>query len=550
MRTNEKEFDTLNLSKEYSERLQDIARDLKKTYADFLDVYGRDKDDYWWISPIVSRNTSWDKTYQNICELLLCIDVLNTRECRRVIVSTNSIKNILSSLYPDKKIICTKSSKRLRFLFDKVGGFLIELNSFIIDSIVKPITWKLYRRKKNYSTGDVLVIQPLLSNMIRSDGNIQERYLGTIDNYTNKIVDFYYQLTNNESISNKTLVKKCNKISNNSVIEQELFSFKDIIIYAKYKRYLKKIARDTYIFNGINISPIIKESLLCSAKMYEVAYSYSIARRFFESNHYKYVLLWYEGRPLDNAIALALNRASIESKDIGVIQYPLSDFTFCAMNTKGQIERNACPTTISVTGKSFIFQVKQIYNGRKAIILPYLRKRMRYIGRTDEQSTKILVALPYFKKECQVILEILDKFFEKTTDKIEIIIKMHPVFGEKDISIYTEKELSFIPKYVSGDICDCMKGVGIAISSNSSASMDIICAGIPLICVNLLGQIYDTWIPQDISKELYYSVYDIHDFEKAYYEIKYSDGWEREKKIDIQRYFVTPSVEMINDILK
>ena len=317
MRTNEKEFDTLNLSKEYSERLQDIARDLKKTYADFLDVYGRDKDDYWWISPIVSRNTSWDKTYQNICELLLCIDVLNTRECRRVIVSTNSIKNILSSLYPDKKIICTKSSKRLRFLFDKVGGFLIELNSFIIDSIVKPITWKLYRRKKNYSTGDVLVIQPLLSNMIRSDGNIQERYLGTIDNYTNKIVDFYYQLTNNESISNKTLVKKCNKISNNSVIEQELFSFKDIIIYAKYKRYLKKIARDTYIFNGINISPIIKESLLCSAKMYEVAYSYSIARRFFESNHYKYVLLWYEGRPLDNAIALALNRASIESKDIG-----------------------------------------------------------------------------------------------------------------------------------------------------------------------------------------------------------------------------------------
>lgn len=550
MRTNEKEFDTLNLSKEYSERLQDIARDLKKTYADFLDVYGRDKDDYWWISPIVSRNTSWDKTYQNICELLLCIDVLNTRECRRVIVSTNSIKNILSSLYPDKKIICTKSSKRLRFLFDKVGGFLIELNSFIIDSIVKPITWKLYRRKKNYSTGEVLVIQPLLSNMIRSDGNIQERYLGTIDNYTNKIVDFYYQLTNNESISNKTLVKKCNKISNNSVIEQELFSFKDIIIYAKYKRYLKKIARDTYIFNGINISPIIKESLLCSAKMYEVAYSYSIARRFFESNHYKYVLLWYEGRPLDNAIALALNCASIKSKFIGVIQYPLSDFTFCAMNTKGQIERNACPTTISVTGKSFIYQVKQIYNGRETIILPYLRKRMKYIGRTEEQIVKILVALPYLKKECQVILEILDKFIEKTTDQIEIVIKMHPVFEGKDVSIYTEKELNFTPKYVSGNIFDCMKGVSIAISSSSSASMDIICAGIPLICVNILGQIYDTWIPQDISKELYFSVYDIHDFEKAYNKIKYSDEWESDKKIDIQRYFVTPSVEMINDILK
>ena len=92
MRMNEKEFDTLKLTKEYSERLQDIARDFKNAYADFLDVYGRDKDDYWWISPIVSRNTSWDKTYQNICELLLCIDVLNTRECRRVIVSNNHIK--------------------------------------------------------------------------------------------------------------------------------------------------------------------------------------------------------------------------------------------------------------------------------------------------------------------------------------------------------------------------------------------------------------------------------------------------------------------------
>lgn len=547
---NEKEFDTLKLTKEYSERLQDIARDFKNAYADFLDVYGRDKEDYWWISPIVSRNTSWDKTYQNICELLLCIEVLNTRECRRVIVSNNQIKKILSSLYPNKKIICTKSSKGIHFLFDRVGAYFRELKAFITASIVKPIIWKLYRRRRYYSTGEVLVIQPLLSNMIRSDGSIQERYLGSINDYTNKNVDFYYQLTRNESISNKSLVEKCNKISNNSVIEEELFSIKDILVYAKYKRYLKKTARDTYIFNGINISPIIKESLLCSAKMYRVVYSYSIARRFFESNHYKYVLIWYEGRPTENAIALALNRASIESKDIGVIQYPISDFTFCAMNTKGQIERNACPTTISVTGESFIFQVKQIYNGRKAIILPYLRKRMRYIGRTDEQSTKILVVLPYFKKECQVILEILDKFSEKTTDKIEIIIKMHPVFGEKDISIYTEKELSFTPKYVSGDICDCMKGVSIAISSNSSASMDIICAGIPLICVNLLGQIYDTWIPQDISKELYFTVYDIHDFEKAYHRIKYSDEWEREKKIDIQRYFVTPSVDMINDILK
>ena len=127
---------------------------------------------------------------------------------------------------------------------------------------------------------------------------------------------------------------------------------------------------------------------------------------------------------------------------------------------------------------------------------------------------------------------------------------MHPVFEGKDVSIYTEKELNFTPKYVSGNIFDCMKGVSIAISSSSSASMDIICAGIPLICVNILGQIYDTWIPQDISKELYFSVYDIHDFEKAYNKIKYSDEWESDKKIDIQRYFVTPSVEMINDILK
>ena len=51
---------------------------------------------------------------------------------------------------------------------------------------------------------------------------------------------------------------------------------------------------------------------------------------------------------------------------------------------------------------------------------------MRYIGRTDEQSTKILVALPYFKKECQVILEILDKFFEKTTyGPVDFSVKMY-----------------------------------------------------------------------------------------------------------------------------
>ena len=317
----------------------------------------------------------------------------------------------------------------------------------------------------------------------------------------------------------------------------------DLFYYIRYRRYCYKLKRKKYKWDDYDITPIICASIKKGLHRSDCSYAlmhYCATKRLVCEIPIKKMILWYEARPVDLAISLAIRDTGRDVKRIGYIGYTISSNMLGQSPTKCQVDNSVVPEIISTTGRYYERIIKRYAPHQKTIIAPAFRTKSRKIKTCyNNRVNTIFVALTYFPSINRDMIFILNDYFRRNAGcDIHVIVKMHPTFAGKQLREFYNDTLYFEPEYTTKDIYDCLKDADVAFTAATSASMDVILSGTYLICLCYKGQLHFTCIADEIGEDRYSIIFDIDDFDTAIDKAYDFNTTETRSKLDPKDFFV------------
>ena len=550
-------FDATSLDKRDTRHLNDLAADLKYKYADALDRYYKSygKTPYWWLLGFVCRNTFQDDTFYKICLFYLILEKLDENRYDKIIVDSQDIADALRRYIRNRQInaiICTKEStgsvdtllhNKLRCLYRKIAEIyaLLKHRFYLMPQV--------RLNSKRPESIDLLIVDILLCSRINGD-TYDSRYCADMYDYYNGDAYCSPEIVNNTNYGRKTIEKKINGIKNRKfVFMQEYCRWYDIMRYFSYHRYCCKLLRRRYDICGHDISPIIKNSIRRSKNNYYAISVYCAMKRLATTISIRKAIIWYEARPIDIAVSMALREANVNTERVGYLGYGLSEFMLGQSPIVSQVSEHITPDVISVPGEAYAESIKAFVPEQEVIIAPAFRVKIKEGVNKHKKVRTLLMLMSYFFDESKIMVEIVNEYIRSNPDiNLKIQVKMHPVNASRGLELYTNQKLLFEPEYVWGDASDLLSCSDVAFSGKSSAVMDVICSGTYLICLCRLSQLNITHIPPGVGEDRYSLVFDESDFEKAMDEALVFDERSDKSEFNFKDYFVPANDESVKDL--
>jgi hypothetical protein len=264
------------------------------------------------------------------------------------------------------------------------------------------------------------------------------------------------------------------------------------------------------------------------------------------------MVLWYEARPVDIAISLAVRDSGKDVKRIGYIGYPLAECMFGQSPIKSQVANSVVPEIISVPGKVYEKVIKQYAPLQKTVIAPAFRTNNGLIKMHSHDGSKVFfLALSYYSDISREMIRVLNDYCKRLSEvRFRVRVKMHPTFAGKKIDEFYDEMLYFEPEYSDKNIYDCLEDADVAFTALSSSSMDVILSGTYLICMCRKGKFYYTSIAPGIDKDRYSIVFDDDDFERAMKKSNLSSESDDSCILNVEDYFVSASKQNFTELFE
>ena len=399
-------LDLTCLDADHTRKLNEIALNCKREYTEFVDQYSKTYGHFylWWALPFSSRNIYLDDTFQNICYLKLCRQIiLEDSEINHIIVDNKALYDVLLLNYKQelskKKITLENSGRKVI-----VSGTIIKMFRQFIRQI-KVFFWiKLYLGSQKYNIEDSISLldTPLLSSCLET-GKYEDRYFNDIQNYTQKKVYFLPSLINNSSMNWKEFVNSVKKSRDYRFILKEkfinLFDYSFVLVYFAYCLML---ATRKYEYGKLDVTTLIRESVLkgsyCVPSIKGVLDERFIQHLKKTNIRVENLISWYEGRPSEIMLQCAFRKAYPDSRSVGYIGFPYFEFALSEYISEEQYNQKAAPLKMTVPGAIYEKQARQFCDKVKLIRVPILRTR--YKKNETEQAfskRKILVIMIDYK---------------------------------------------------------------------------------------------------------------------------------------------------------
>ncbi len=513
-------LDFNNLSSEDTKRLNRIAREIAKGYTEFVDEcskkYG---DDYlFWATPFASRNIYNDSdSYLSVCRIRLAIEAVNEGRINRINTAYISEREILKgALAGNISVSSTESFSTI----DSIKRFLRHTQDDL--TLLFRYTQHLLCTGKTdhnaYNTPISVAIVPVLSSEF--DGYYyKDRYMTGITEYR-KIV-FLPLLNNNGNISEAGFIEKIKNCSNyDFMMFYSFLGISDLYEIIKYRRLCNRLNNNRFIYNQIDISPIIKRSLT-AGKHNVTSYKGILIRKAIRRMKKAGIsidnaLVWYEGRPSDVMAVSAIRETYPNAFCVGYEGFPVEDANIAHFVSSYQNASKHAPNVMAVPGQVYDRISRWFCDDVNIIYAPILRNEYNYReNRKNGRIRKALVVLPYFPGEVADIIKLIDEYTKDRNSEIIFLLKNHPVHIDYKIEDYGIKKVHFRYEFVEGNLDECLEMVDVAILTSTTSSLEVLYAGVSLISVFLRGRLGYTAIPKEIEDVFCHIVYDSDELSDA-----------------------------------
>lgn len=461
-----------------------------------------------------------------MCKEKILIDSIST-----LFVPNYAIKKALHRFLKQNKQknvkIINKEIRKQSYISRFVKMWFVEINKYFRISI----SMKKFRYRPSVERKTVTLINtPLISSCFRN-GKYFDRYFTGIQGYTDKNIIFLPSINKNTDISWHMLIDWIiNNVEYRFILKEWFLNIFDYLLLWKYYFKCLKYSKKKYYFENDDVTEIVKYSLLkgssCTPSVRGLL-DYVVIKRIKDYGYnIENFISWYEGRPNDIIACKAFRQFYPQSQCVGYEGFAMSDNMLSLFISNEQFLQHSCPNCIAIGSYAYKKYATEYCDKIDVVMTPILRTDLKFHTHSKNmfrKHTTILLVLSYFYDNSKRIIEMVNAVLHDKNDIFQVFVKNHPVNFGKDVAYYTSEELCFEPHYVDGDLSECLQDIDVAITSKSTAVVEIMCQGVFLIEVFNLNEINITVAPVSEFENMYACVYDEFDLEAILEKKKYMD---------------------------
>lgn len=510
-----------NLSPEDIMLLNEVSDDLKEDFnALTADICLKAKNKFPFIlNPAVSRNPYESRFYLNICYLSFVKAVYEREGALVVSVSSFGLKRILRRRaraggwqlkvqLSYKSAVVNRLKDLARPLYDLYQNLL--LSCMQLRSRNKDRLSKFVSKERPLVLLDTFILQKNIDQ-----GNFSDRYYPGLSTSVPEeyLTDLVFVPTIIGTYTHASLNQLCESRSIDIFIKQDLLKRNDF-----WRAFTQQCKRPGFVdkkfsIRGFDVSALVlsevRKNRFSGNAFRGILDKYFFKRLAETGIDLKLIIDWYENQPIDKGFNLGARTYFPKTPTKGYKGYIISeDYNFYVNPTDYEIDLGVIPDTISVIGKGFEANVNKYAHGQKTEVAPAFRFAGVHAIPEAVSASGALVALPIgYKEAFEIVSLLIATIRDYQINDFEFRLKPHPAMDMQKLRNALESSWTDNLKIVDGNFTTRLLESQFLISSTSSACVESLAMGVPVIILGSQSNLTQNPIPKKVSSKVWCEVY-------------------------------------------
>ena len=503
----EKVLDLDNLSPELTRQLNDISKNSAGRFTDFIDELSTENnDDFWWATPLASRNTALCGAYLDFCKLKLAVHETRIGGYEKILVSAKPLQAALRKNISNSVTIVLKESKKEK-IKRKLSAIYKFRNFALFWARILAVKHNSREFDFHLLNGNEVLINTYYIPAQFDSGSYKDRYFPGIE-ISDTPLCYVALMDFNTLKQGRELARNVSRLTNTIVLEKYI-GLKELGSTAKYAFVHHWNQKRECRCDGLYIENIVKAHLSIGRfnvnSLYGIAYGNALIRLIGKHGiNPKKFIFWYEGQPSSNYM---INKIRKTHKEIYTVAYeltPMPEHYIELYPSKIQFLQNHCAHQYEIQGELWADALKRFCDDVEYMIAPSFRHNHVFEDSTylfkDNQC--LLAVLPIDAAVSSEFLRVVIKTLEKLHGKKchKLFIKNHPANREKKIEDYLDFQppLTTDIEYVEESIDKSVIGKSCVLLCDTTAVLEVALMGVPFMVYNPKGFLSKLCDPMDV----------------------------------------------------
>ena len=503
-----------------------LAKEVKNEFTFFIDEISalyKDSID-WWVTPLASRDTFGYFFFQEVCYALYAQKIIKEDLPTEIVCCSQGLGKVIKSLIPhgiQVKISINEHWKTRIIKNERVKSLIMRQRQIkTVGSIVYVLfnAFKKHRaakktriRKFSFTLkGKKWIVDAFVFPYSFNGGNFESRHYVNLTDLIK--FDWVYLPT---FIDIDDFTKTYQLMRQNDppfIIREDFLRLSDYLWSIGHIFRILPFKRKSITFCSINISSIWNEHLLENiVGRINALLNYRLPRRLKECPiEIQGIMDWFENQIVDKAQNMGFRHAYPSVPIFGYEVPYFSEYGMHLQPTKMEDAAGIIPDVVGVIGTEAEKYVKHYNNGLKTCVVPALGYQHLW-NVSDNNADKreyVVIALPLVTDNAFEILNLAQEIIKFSDREIKCLIKFHPSSNREEIFAFLDsKNIRNRFYYHEGDLSSALRNACAVVSSSSSAVLESLSKGMPVIIVGSLTALTHnpaiSSVPDDMLKICY-----------------------------------------------
>ncbi len=558
-------LDFNNLTIDHVKLLNQINKETVHDFNKFLEevYYQTDKSIDWTVNNIFSRNKNNSHIYDDLCLILLVIQLEQTSNISKVICQKYCQKKVLDNYFisigKSISVVAKQTTiDRLKYYARPLYDFLRNIKTIIF---LITISDKKRKSRYNFQKSIILLDMFFIPSMFKNNIYNDRYYTNILDFIPQSLKDRVYFLPNIQVYKNtKDIISVAENADENFIYKADFFKISDYF-YALFLPFRIKNINFDFRFQDIDISHIISSDFFKNISNNN-SFIALLNYRFFyrlrkKSIKIKLFINWFENQIIDKGMNKGFNQFYKGIQSIGYQGFVIPrDINTYTIPTELEVRTEQVPKRIAVIGAGFVNELKSFYGDLDVFVAPafrfsYLHTNTKKQKRFKTGFRQILVGLPIGIRASNDIISIINLYNELPNNhNFFWNIKPHPSLKIKNLkkikideNLYTFSNDSFEKEILNADIF---------IGNSSSTCLEALTFGIPAIIIGSKRGLTENPIPNSVPNDLWEICYTARELKTSINRFFYSSLKNQEKSIGnnlLGEYFREVTKRGVRDLI-
>lgn len=497
--------------------LNSIADELRRPFTDCIEELGRGKEQDldWWVSELACRNTYTNPLFLECCYLVLVRRLLAQGDVpEKIVVDSRALYTVLTSAirrsHPTVHIELRRSTRDA--LKDVVKPF-VNYAQTVREFLKQYRAARKNRRQQKLPDEAITLVDTFVFPTSFPQGNYNDRYY---DGFAGALTPdeerlLFYVPTFMDVQDYDALFSAMHSAPQQFLAKEEFLTVRDYFYALAYPFRTVFQRPGTVQLLGEDITPLVRQiwyKYLGQYSSMDALLKARFAQRLKEQSiKIRLVVDWFENQIIDKGLTSGVHRWL---PGVPVVGYQVGidhRLYLCYYPTSQEKNSGVLPDRVAVTGAFFRDNVREFCPSLDVVTAPAFRYRHVWEERTfrpDPQWFTVLLALPITLSDGNDILHLVASVLRRGIPaNVRFQVKQHPTWTEEKIRESFGAQWPAEFSFVRGGFRDCAEQADVVVGNNSSALLETVVMGIPVVIVGSRSALTQNPIPDQFPHELW-----------------------------------------------